>query len=147
METMREELTKEDREMARAAKGVEMPGDAEIKTGLKMPAAANKPAGVEVPAGAEIRTGLEMPGDAGLAKQVRHQMRVIKQGASELIGEEELEAKITRSILTGTPLTVKFGMDPSAPDIHLGHAAALRKLKQMQDLGHNIVVVDRKSVV
>ena len=141
METMREELTKEAREMARAAKGVEMPGDAEIKTGLKMPAAANKPAGVEVPAGAEIRTGLEMPGDAGLAKQVRHQMRVIKQGASELIGEEELEAKITRSILTGTPLTVKFGMDPSAPDIHLGHAAALRKLKQMQDLGHNIVVV------
>lgn len=141
METMREELTKEAREMARAAKGVEMPGDAEIKTGLKMPAAANKPAGVEVPAGAEIRTGLEMPGDAGLAKQVRYQMRVIKQGASELIGEEELEAKITRSILTGTPLTVKFGMDPSAPDIHLGHAAALRKLKQMQDLGHNIVVV------
>lgn len=72
---------------------------------------------------------------------VRHQMRVIRQGAAELIGEEELEEKLRRSIMTGKPLTVKFGMDPSAPDIHLGHAVALRKLKQMQDLGHRIVVV------
>ncbi len=76
-----------------------------------------------------------------LKEQVRHQMRVIKQGAANLVGEEELEAKIEKSILTGTPLTVKFGMDPSAPDIHLGHAVALRKLKQMQDLGHTIVIV------
>lgn len=73
--------------------------------------------------------------------QVRHQMRVIRQGAAELIGEEELEQKLTRSILTGKPLIVKFGMDPSAPDIHLGHAVALRKLKQLQDLGHSIVIV------
>lgn len=72
---------------------------------------------------------------------VRHCMRVIRQGASELIGGEELEEKLRRSILTGKPLTVKFGMDPSAPDIHLGHAVALRKLKQMQDLGHRIVIV------
>lgn len=76
-----------------------------------------------------------------LANIVRHSMRVIKQGAAELIGEEELEEKLRRSILTGKPLTIKFGMDPSAPDIHLGHAVALRKLKQMQDLGHRIVVV------
>ena len=73
--------------------------------------------------------------------EVRHSLRVIKQGAAELIGEEELEEKLRRSILTGKPLTIKFGMDPSAPDIHLGHAVALRKLKQMQDLGHRIVVV------
>lgn len=72
---------------------------------------------------------------------VHHSMRVIKQGAAELIGEEELEEKLRRSILTGKPLTIKFGMDPSAPDIHLGHAVALRKLKQMQDMGHRIVVV------
>ncbi len=72
---------------------------------------------------------------------VRHQMRVIKQGAESLIGEEELEEKLRNSILTGKPLTVKFGMDPSAPDIHLGHAVALRKLKQLQDYGHRIVVV------
>lgn len=72
---------------------------------------------------------------------IRHQMRVIRQGAAELIGEEELAEKLRRSIMTQKPLTVKFGMDPSAPDIHLGHAVALRKLKQMQDMGHRIVVV------
>ena len=76
-----------------------------------------------------------------LAQQVRHQMRVIKQGAADLIGEEELEQKIAGSIRTGRPLNIKFGMDPSAPDIHLGHAVALRKLKQMQDLGHHIIIV------
>lgn len=76
-----------------------------------------------------------------MANFVRHSMRVIKQGAAELIGEEELEEKLRRSIVTGKPLTIKFGMDPSAPDLHLGHAVALRKLKQLQDLGHRVVVV------
>lgn len=76
-----------------------------------------------------------------LTKQVRHQMRVIRKGAVELIGEEQLEEKIRKSIETGKPLTIKFGMDPSAPDLHLGHAVVLRKLKQMQDLGHNIVII------
>lgn len=93
---------------------------------------------------AEALEGTEMDQEERqkeLAKKVRHQMRVIRQGAAELIGEEELERKIESSILTGKPLTIKFGMDPSAPDIHLGHAVPLRKLKQMQDLGHNIVVV------
>ena len=79
--------------------------------------------------------------EKNLQQQVHHQMRVIKQGAAELIGEEELEAKLMRSFQTGKPLTVKFGMDPSAPDLHLGHAVALRKLKQIQDLGHTIVIV------
>lgn len=76
-----------------------------------------------------------------LKAQVKHQMRIIKQGAANLVGEEELEAKIADSILTGKPLTIKFGMDPSAPDLHLGHAVVLRKLKQLQNLGHQIVVV------
>lgn len=76
-----------------------------------------------------------------LEAQMRHQLRVIKKGAANLVGEEELEGKIADSILTGKPLTVKFGMDPSAPDLHLGHAVALRKLKQIQDLGHHIVIV------
>lgn len=79
--------------------------------------------------------------ESQLATRVRHSMRVIRQGAAELIGEKELEEKLRRSIFTGKPLTVKFGMDPSAPDLHLGHAVALRKLKQLQDLGHKIVVV------
>ena len=76
-----------------------------------------------------------------LKSQVHHQMRIIKKGAANIVGEEELEAKIEKSIVTGKPLTIKFGMDPSAPDLHLGHAVMLRKLKQMQDLGHKIVVV------
>ena len=86
----------------------------------------------------EDKTGM---GTEAVFGQVKHQMRVIKQGAAELIGEEELEQKLFRSICTGKPLNIKFGMDPSAPDIHLGHAVALRKLKQMQDLGHNIIIV------
>lgn len=79
--------------------------------------------------------------EAQLAALVRHQMRVVRQGAESLIGEEELEEKLRSSILTEKPLIVKFGMDPSAPDIHLGHAVALRKLRQLQNLGHRIVVV------
>ena len=91
-------------------------------------------------AGAAVAEGAGMD-EAELRRQVRHQMRVIRQGAADLIGEEELEAKVARSILTKQPLTIKFGMDPSAPDLHLGHAAALRKLKHLQDLGHKIVII------
>lgn len=76
-----------------------------------------------------------------LEQQISHQLRIIEKGAAELIGREELEAKIRRSIENNMPLTIKFGMDPSAPDLHLGHAVVLRKLKQMQDLGHRIVIV------
>ena len=70
-----------------------------------------------------------MTANETIKQQVKHQMRIIKQGAENLVGEEELEAKLKNSILTGKPLTVKFGMDPSAPDIHIGHAVVLRKLK------------------
>lgn len=74
-------------------------------------------------------------------QQVEQKMRIIKQGAVNLVGEEELKEKLEKSILTGKPLTVKFGMDPSAPDIHIGHAVVLRKLKQLQDMGHTIVII------
>lgn len=82
-----------------------------------------------------------MTANETIEQQVKHQMRMIKQRAVNLVGEEELEAKLKNSILTGKPLTVKFGMDPSAPDIHIGHAVVLRKLKQLQDMGHTIVIV------
>ncbi|MCI8464001.1 MAG: tyrosine--tRNA ligase [Lachnospiraceae bacterium] len=82
-----------------------------------------------------------MTANETIKQQVEHQMRIIKQGAENLVGEEELEAKLKNSILTGKPLTVKFGMDPSAPDIHIGHAVVLRKLKQLQDMGHTIVII------
>lgn len=76
-----------------------------------------------------------------LARQVRHQMRVITQGAAEVVGEEELEKKVERSLRENKPLVIKFGMDPSAPDLHLGHAVPLRRLKQMQDMGHTVKII------
>ena len=76
-----------------------------------------------------------------LNREINRRMRIISQGAAQIIGEEDLRAKLERSLLTDTPLTVKLGLDPSAPDIHLGHAVVLRKLKQMQDMGHRIVII------
>ena len=87
------------------------------------------------------RKGRKMTANETIKQQVKHQMRIIRQGAVNLVGEEELGAKLKNSILTGKPLTVKFGMDPSAPDIHIGHAVVLRKLKQLQDMGHTIVII------
>lgn len=74
-------------------------------------------------------------------QETLRQMRIILKGAARVVNEEELRAKIVRSLQTGKPLTVKFGMDPSAPDIHLGHTVLLRKIRQMQDLGHNAVII------
>lgn len=69
------------------------------------------------------------------------QMRIITKGAHSIINEEELFQKLERSIRENRPLTIKLGLDPSAPDIHLGHAVVLRKIKQMQDMGHRAVIV------
>ena len=72
---------------------------------------------------------------------VEEQVKIISKGASNIIGIEELRLKIEQSIENKTPLVIKLGLDPSAPDIHLGHAVVLRKIKQMQDLGHRAVIV------
>lgn len=69
------------------------------------------------------------------------EMRVIRRGAAEIIVESELRAKLERSRATGAPLIVKLGLDPTAPDLHLGHTVVLRKLRDFQDLGHQIVVI------
>lgn len=69
------------------------------------------------------------------------QLETLKRGAAEIISEQDLLAKLERSYRTGKPLTVKLGLDPSAPDIHLGHAVVLRKLKEFQDFGHEVVLV------
>jgi len=63
------------------------------------------------------------------------------KGVSQIVGEEDLLIKLERSLKTGKPLTIKLGLDPSAPDIHLGHTVVLRKIKQMQDLGHQAVII------
>ncbi|HJO30770.1 MAG TPA: tyrosine--tRNA ligase, partial [Acidobacteriota bacterium] len=65
---------------------------------------------------------------------VKEQIELIRNGAVDLISEEELEKKLERSQTTGKPLIVKVGFDPSAPDIHLGHTVVIRKMKQFQDL-------------
>jgi tyrosyl-tRNA synthetase len=69
------------------------------------------------------------------------EMRVIRRGAAEIIVESELRAKLARSRATAAPLIVKLGLDPTAPDLHLGHTVVLRKLRDFQALGHQIVVI------
>ena len=72
---------------------------------------------------------------------VEEQLRQIRRGVVEIIPEEELVQKLERSYRTGKPLIVKLGCDPSRPDLHLGHAVVLRKLRQFQDLGHQAVLI------
>ncbi len=69
------------------------------------------------------------------------QLAQIRRGTAQIIPEEALAEKLKRAEATGTPLTVKLGCDPSRPDLHLGHAVVLRKLRQFQDLGHTAVLI------
>lgn len=73
--------------------------------------------------------------------KAEEQLKIISKGAEEIVNEKELLAKLEKSYQSQTPLTIKLGLDPSAPDIHLGHAVVLRKMKQMQDLGHKVVII------
>ena len=66
---------------------------------------------------------------------VTHQLAVFKRGADELLVEAEVAAKLKR----GMPLRIKLGLDPTAPDIHIGHTVVLNKMRQMQDLGHQVI--------
>ena len=76
-----------------------------------------------------------------MVKTVEEQMKIIKKGVDKIVNEEELMNKLERASRNNESLTIKLGLDPSAPDIHLGHAVVLRKIKQMQDLGHKAVIV------
>lgn len=69
---------------------------------------------------------------------VKKQLEVIRRGAVQIISEEELTRKLEGSVKSSKPLKVKAGFDPTAPDIHLGHTVLLRKLRQFQDLGHEV---------
>ncbi len=70
---------------------------------------------------------------------VDEQLAYIKKGSAEIIRESELRSKLEKSRATSKPLRVKLGMDPTAPDLHLGHTVVLRKLKHFQDLGHTVI--------
>jgi tyrosyl-tRNA synthetase len=72
-------------------------------------------------------------------KPVEEQLAYLKKGSAEIIREEDLRAKLEQSVKTGKPLRAYLGVDPTAPDIHLGHTVVLRKLKHFQDLGHTAV--------
>src|ERR1700682_2895955 len=73
------------------------------------------------------------------------QMARIRRGAAEIVLEAELRAKLERSSLTGTPPKVKLGLDPTAPDLHLGHTVVLQKLRDFQELGHQIIIITGDS--
>jgi len=72
---------------------------------------------------------------------IDEQIKIIQKGADEIINVDDLRKKLERSQKTGVPLVIKLGMDPTAPDIHLGHTVVLRKIKQFQDLGHCAVII------
>lgn len=72
---------------------------------------------------------------------LNEQMDIIREGVIDLLPETELEEKLTKSIKENKPLTVKLGCDPSRPDLHIGHGVVLHKLRQFQELGHNIVLI------
>ncbi len=74
-----------------------------------------------------------------ITDQVQHALAVTKRGADELLIEEEFTQKLARSAATGKPLRIKLGLDPTAPDIHLGHTVVLNKMRQLQDLGHTVI--------
>jgi tyrosyl-tRNA synthetase len=70
---------------------------------------------------------------------IDEQLEFLKKGTVDVIREEDLKAKLERAAKTGKPLRVKLGLDPTAPDIHVGHTVVIRKLKAFQDLGHTVI--------
>jgi len=85
------------------------------------------------------RSDVATKSDAKIEAEVERQLAVIREGALEIVTEDDLRAKLRSSLETGRPLTVKLGLDPTAPDIHLGHTVVLGKLRDFQDLGHQVV--------
>ena len=77
--------------------------------------------------------------NAALSDCVRKALAVSLRGCDELIPQAEWVRKLTRSEATGVPLRIKLGLDPTAPDIHLGHTVVLNKMRQLQDLGHSVI--------
>ncbi len=76
-----------------------------------------------------------------IESDIKRQLEIINKGVVSLLPQDEFTARLKKSIETDTPLRVKQGFDPTAPDIHLGHTVGLRKLRQFQDLGHQVVLI------
>jgi tyrosyl-tRNA synthetase len=74
-----------------------------------------------------------------VSKRVEEALAITLRGCDELIPQEDWVKKLTRSEATGVPLRIKLGLDPTAPDIHIGHTVVLNKMRQLQDLGHTVI--------
>ncbi|PND30496.1 tyrosine--tRNA ligase [Achromobacter pulmonis] len=77
--------------------------------------------------------------EAPITPEVEADLRIAQRGCDELLVESEFVRKLARSRATGVPLRIKLGLDPTAPDIHLGHTVVLNKMRQLQDMGHNVI--------
>jgi tyrosyl-tRNA synthetase len=77
--------------------------------------------------------------DIGLSEGAKHAMAVSLRGVDELLVATEWQSKLSRSEKTGKPLRIKLGLDPTAPDLHIGHTVVLNKMRQLQDLGHTVI--------
>lgn len=126
------------------------PADLAVKTGREPPFSPIKRNVGSAPAAKanrqDIKVGQQGSFEEGAAsvnlqQEVARQMAVIRRGTVEIIPEEELVAKLERSLRTNRPLKVKLGLDPTAPDIHLGHTVVLHKLRQFQELGHQVIII------
>jgi tyrosyl-tRNA synthetase len=74
-------------------------------------------------------------------RPVEEQLAVIGRGVDQIVPEAELRKKLERSVATSQPLRIKLGIDPTGFDVHLGHTVVLRKLRQFQQLGHQVVLI------
>lgn len=79
--------------------------------------------------------------NSDLDRQVDTQWRMIARGAVDMLPEDDFRAKLRHAVVNNRPLRVKQGFDPTSPDIHIGHAVGIRKLRQFQDLGHQVVLI------
>ena len=82
---------------------------------------------------------MSSPNEQPITPEIQHALALVKRGCEELLIESEFAQKLARSAATGKPLRCKLGLDPTAPDIHLGHTVVLNKLRQLQDLGHTVI--------
>jgi tyrosyl-tRNA synthetase len=77
--------------------------------------------------------------EISLTDTVREALAISLRGCDELLPQADWVAKLTKSEATGVPLRIKLGLDPTAPDIHIGHTVVLNKMRQLQDLGHTVI--------
>ena len=86
-----------------------------------------------------IVTAAPLAGAPPITDAVRDAMAISLRGCEELLPQGEWLAKLARSAASGKPLRIKFGLDPTAPDLHLGHTVVFHKMRQLQDLGHTVI--------